>query len=259
MTAANKTTAPAATAPSQKTIADAKARLEAATLETIAIEAGNASATLKRLAGTADAIKGSVTTAVLRVVCKAAIEAVCGPLKATIEASGGRVSNLSTIRGAVVKMHAAYGAAETLPYWGSVAEAKASGDAALSALAESVIVDGVLSAERNVDAVTKLATACTAHGVNAQTATKWTDELNALIQQASERHEPAPEGSNEGADEGSDEDKAIMADEAAQLKAEIETLREIAEQAARIFGTQDRAALAILMMDVPEIELTAAE
>jgi hypothetical protein len=250
---------PAVVAPSQKTIADTKTMLAEASLTTIAAVAANASATLQRLAGTADAIKGSVTSAVLRVVSKEAIEAVAAPVKDVIGAAGGRVPNLSTVRGAIAKMAAAYGHASTLPHWASVAEAKESGDAAFSALAESCFVDGKLDAQKNVEAVARLTTACMFLGVAENAVGKWREQFGVAIQAIAERFEQEAEHDVAAPDNVTDEDAQILADARAQDAAELETLRTIAEEAKRIFGTADLTALAILMLDAPAIELVDGE
>jgi len=157
--------------PAQKAINATRAELDSATLSTIAAACGAAGANLASMSGAAKALSGSVTKNVLRVIGKERIGDVINPLREAIGNAGKSVSNLSTIRTAVIKMRVAYGegaapaaggdtaagdvtdkapdgapvgesekAGPSLPYWETVSEAKESGDAAVTAAVSACIV-----------------------------------------------------------------------------------------------------------------------
>jgi hypothetical protein len=250
-------------APAQKAINATRADLESATLSTIAAACGAAGANLSALSGAAKALSGSVTKAVLRVIAKERIGDVVGPLREAIGNAGKGVSNLSTIRTAVLKMRVAYaegkaedGAGPALPVWETVAEAKESGDAAVTAAVSACIVyagktDAGVPVDPRVDTATRDALmarindACAEFGLSEDSAGKvrgvYFTALQNIVADAEQASETAAADAEQAQQQA--EDAAIVADAHAQLLAEVETLRQIAAEAKRIFGIETESEL----------------
>lgn len=267
-------------APAQKAISATRAELESATLATIAAACGAAGANLSALSGAAKALSGSVTKAVLRVIAKERIGDVIAPLREAIGNAGKGVSNLSTIRTAVLKMHVAYGdgmapaaggdsatgdvsdkapegapvgASEktgpALPVWETVSEAKESGDAAVTAAVSACIsyagkTDAGIPIDPRIDTtardalMARINAACAAFGLSEDSAGKvrglYFSALQTIVADAELASETAAANAEQAQQQA--DDAAIVADAHAQLLAEVETLRQIAAEAKRIFG-----------------------
>lgn len=247
--AADKGAAKVPTQNTLKAIADA---CEQATLSTLPTVAADVASVLKRLSGTADKAKAGLTTATLRLVAKEAPDTLRRPLKDTAEAAG-RVPNIATVRTAIVKMAARHGGATALPVWGSVAEAKAAGDAAVQGLAQSCIrEDGTQDVEKRAEAEASLMAHAEAFGLSATAQTLLRTALADAVAEVLETAEETAQAEADAAAQAEAE-AALQAQadaENAELAAELEVLRAIAGEARRLLGVAADAPMAELLAEL---------
>lgn len=249
--------------PSQKTVLATRAALDGATLQTLAAVAGEAGATLSRMSGVATVIKAGIVDTVLRVVSKESAKDVVEPVKGAIGAAGKVAPNLSTIRSAIIKMIVAYGADHALPMWTKVAEAKDSGDAAVTAAvgacitysgkdAQGVPTGAAVDAEVRDAVLEKINSACVLFGLSEDSAGKLRGQYFTALQGMVEDADAAEQAASETpATPDANGDAAIVADAMATMQAELDELRAIAAEMRRITGieTTDNTAALILLQE----------
>lgn len=222
--------------PTNQTVMQARKGLDDATLNTLATAAGMAGAALSRMAGTATVLKSSVVDATLRVISKETISDVIEPIKGTIGNAGKTVSNLSTIRTAVLKMAVAYGTAYTLPHWAKVSESKESGDAAVTKDVGAclVYVEGqvpTVNDEMLEELTAKVNALCAMFALSEDSAGKIRGVYLAALQGITEAEAEAVTEA-----EAEAENQAIKGDAEALILSELEELRDIASKARAMFG-----------------------
>ncbi|VTU32195.1 hypothetical protein H4CHR_02962 [Variovorax sp. PBS-H4] len=259
-------------APSQKAINSTRQELESATLANIAAVIGTAGAHLGDLSSAAKALTGSMTRAVLRVIHKETVSDVVGPLREAIGNAGKGASNLSTIRSAVIKVRVAFGEGMpvenagnagdgepgplalkmervALPFWETVAEAKDAGDkcvkVAVNACLNFTSEGATVNPAGRDEMFAKIKAACDEFALSEDSYGKikaqYFKALTAAVGQAAADAEAAAEQAEQEA--AAADDAQLIADEQAQLMAELDLLRQIAAEAKRIFAKDDDAEL----------------